>query len=188
MSFQKTSKNRSGKLGMRNNKVQLTTNKVIFVLSVTFLLYGCATTQVSNNVEIPDWETEQKRAVPHFIANEISSEEYSFERSINGRDEQFGYIGRLYNIPIYITDKYFTELPKRELRITEFPREGTRPSIIMWTCINNFRKRTKARPGEYFCLFIMTSEYIGGSVDMTMILYGRFENNGFIRGSIRRSI
>jgi len=175
---------------MRNIKVQLVTNKVIFILMVTFLLFGCATTQVSNNIEIPDWETEKWKAVPHSVVDKISSEQNSFERNIYGRDQQFGYMGYLYNKPIYITDDFISELASElaneQLRITEFPREDTRMSVIMWTCLNDFRRRTKARPGEYFCLFISTSEYIGGSVDITMVLYGRFENNGF-RGSVRRS-
>jgi len=161
--------------------------KILLFLNIIFLFFGCATKQASNNVEIPDWETEKWKAVPHFIADEISSEHNAFERNINGRDQQFGYIGNLYNKPIYITDDFISELTNGQLRITEFPREDTRMSVIMWTCLNDFRKRTKARPGEYFCLFIQTSEYIGGRIDMTMILYGRFENKGF-RGSIRRSI
>jgi hypothetical protein len=171
---------------MRDAKLQLTMNKVIFILTVTSLFFGCATTQVSDNIEIPDWEYEQLVAVPHSLVNEISSAENILERNIDGRIQEFGYIGKLYNRPIYLTDNYITELTDGKLKITEFPREGTRASVIMGICLEDFRRQTRARPGEYCSIYILTKEY-GSNPNISIIVYGRFENNYF-RGFVRRSI
>ena len=161
--------------------------RIVIILVVSVCVLGCATTSSSttNTVNIPSWEKDQENAILWFLGTEISTAQRILRQNINNANEAFSYSGKLYNEKLK-ADNAFNQFRREDgLTITDFPRQGSTDHVILWACINDFRRQTGASPGDYFWISIFTANYMD-EVILKMEFLGRFEANESIRGWMYR--
>ena len=165
------------------------------VLIIGIFQFGCySTPSQTTSRNLPPIEEEMASAQNVLNANAISSSGVAMRRNINNMWMYFAYEAYLYNVPVIYSRIGNNETYAESLGLTlrDFPRSGSTQSLILNQCVEDFKIKSGARPGDYIQLWVkhINEQQFnqGSSPPEAAIIYfvGRIELNGSIRGYIWR--
>ena len=156
--------------------------KAFFVIICLIILINSTWGQI-----LPDWDKEQLIATDVDESKYIDTANMLLKRTILNAITYLSYEAYLYETPVIkVSDSY---LKYRGLTLSNFPRTGSSDHTVIWECIDDYIKRSAARPGDYIEMYIHKISEREWNIVTTesppyIYILVRIESDGTLKGSI----